>query len=141
MPAEPLKKKQLPIEALYINILGKMNWDSEMVKAFQVCVWEQERRGLLLTVSMLGSPKTPGSNIMLGGVESSLQSAAVVEFKLLVCKHFFCDYGILLICTGKIVGRKTPGKGTLEDDRGKKEIQQVLQYSSTAFVLISVTNH
>lgn len=57
-----------------------MNWDSEMVKAFQACAWEQERGGgSLLTVSMLGSPKPPGSNILLGGMESSLQSAAAVE--------------------------------------------------------------
>lgn len=46
MPAEPLKKKQLSVAALHINILGRMNWDSEMVKAFQVCAWEQERRGV-----------------------------------------------------------------------------------------------
>lgn len=24
-----------------------MNWDSEMVKAFQVCAWEQEREGVI----------------------------------------------------------------------------------------------
>lgn len=45
MPAEPLKKKQLSVAALHINIFGRMKWDSEMVKAFQVCAGEQERGG------------------------------------------------------------------------------------------------
>lgn len=54
----------------------------------------------LLTVSMLGSPKPPGSNMLLGGTESSLQSAAVAESELPMCKQYFCDYRTLLICTG-----------------------------------------
>lgn len=41
--------------------------------------WGAGKGGSLLTVSMLGSPKPPGSNMLLGGMESSLQSAAVVE--------------------------------------------------------------
>lgn len=56
--------------------------------------------GSLLTVSMLGSPKPPGSNMLLEGMESSLQSAAAAESKLSMCKQYFCDYRILLICTG-----------------------------------------
>lgn len=40
--------------------------------------WGAGKGGSLLTVSMLGSPKPPGSNMLLGGMESSLQSAAVV---------------------------------------------------------------
>lgn len=41
--------------------------------------WGAGKGGSLLTVSMLGSPKPPGSNMLVGGMESSLQSAAVVE--------------------------------------------------------------
>lgn len=100
MSAMPPKEKQSSVAALHINILGRMHWDSEMVIVKHLKYVFGSKKGTLLTVSMLGSPKPPGSNMLLGSMESSLLSAAVAECELSMCKQPFCDYRILLICTG-----------------------------------------
>lgn len=63
---------------------------------------------------MLGSPKPPGSNMLLGGMESSLQSVAVVESPSFWCANTTPVttefYSFVQV---QIAARQTTGKGTL----------------------------